>query len=49
MHPEGLGVSYHMPSHELRFGVTSFAGDASRFCAELEAALSHIERLLSLE
>lgn len=48
VHPEGFGVAYHMPPDELRFCTTTYAPrSATRFGAELEKALRHVERLLS--
>ena len=48
VHPQGYGVSYHVPANELHFCTTAYAPRcAQAFCDELEAALAHVEALLS--
>ena len=50
VHPEGFGVSYHVPGDELRFCITAYrpARDATQFGDELRAALDHVGELLAL-
>lgn len=48
VHPEGYGVSYHLPQHELRFGVSTYKPRSARVLTEaLHNALVHIEVLLT--
>ena len=48
VHPEGYGVSYHLPSAELKFCVTTYAPrDAEAFVSTLEKALRHVHDLMA--
>jgi carnitine O-acetyltransferase len=50
VHPHGVGVGYHVSTHELGFSVTAYAPqDAAAFSRELETSLDLIGRLLALQ